>query len=43
MTIRRWLWVILGLLAWAVIAVVWMTGPYDCSTPDNHGHVVCKG
>ena len=43
MTVRHWLWVVSGLLAWALIAVAWMTGPYDCSAPDRDGQVVCKG
>jgi hypothetical protein len=42
MTLRHWLWVAAGLAAWAVLVVLWATGPHDCTVPDDHGRVMCR-
>lgn len=39
----RYLWVAVGLVAWAALVVVWAEGPYDCTVPDHNHRVHCKG
>lgn len=42
MRAAHWLWVVLGLFAWALIVVLWATGPSHCTPPDQSGHVACE-
>lgn len=41
MSLRHWVWILIGLLFWAVLAVLWMTSPTHCSVPDEHHVVRC--
>ena len=40
---QAWAAISAGLLAWAALVVIlWTTGPYDCSIPNQHGKVHCR-
>lgn len=42
MTLRHWIWIIYALVGWALVTVLWATGPYHCSVPDTRHHVTCR-
>lgn len=38
----KWIWVMLGLMAWMVLVVLWVTGPSHCMPPsEKTGKVAC--
>lgn len=38
----HWVWIMTGLVLWAVLVLAWTTGPYDCTAPDSHHHITCR-
>lgn len=43
MTRRHWAWITAGLLAWAVLAVLWATSPDICGLPEAQTSHHCEG
>ena len=42
MSARHWVWISTGLLAWAVLVVLWTIGPSVCSLPEAAGASHCQ-
>jgi 4-amino-4-deoxy-L-arabinose transferase-like glycosyltransferase len=40
---RRWVWVLVGLVAWALLVLLWATTPSICSLPETHDTAHCQG
>lgn len=43
MTVRHWVWIVWGLLAWAALVMAWATSPVGCQPPDAQHRVTCTG